>query len=108
MSDVLRWVCDQYRRKLLAVDESACHEVDLVMARAGQNWVFDETVIDPDELVTAQDIEQRFGVREFAVRDVARRRGVAVRGKRGKSNLYRLGDVLAARAGEDFHKKIVK
>lgn len=98
MSDILRWVADKYRSALLNVDRDECHRVDLVMVRAGQGWICDESVIDPEEVVTAGDIESRFGIREFAVRDLARRHGIVVRGKRGRANLYRLGDVLAARA----------
>lgn len=100
MSDILRWVCDQYRRRLMQLDPAACREVDLVMVRAGQNWVCDETVIDPDELVTAAQVEERHGIREFQVRYLARRYGVDVRGRSGKANLYRLGDILSARAAK--------
>lgn len=104
MSDVLRWVCDQYRTKLLHIDRDACHEIDMVMLRAGQGWVCDQTVIDPDELVTATDIQTRHGIGENAIRKLATRYGIKVRGKQGKYNLYRLGDVLSARAA----KKTVK
>lgn len=98
MSDVLRWVADKYRSALLAADREECHRVDLVMVRAGQGWICDESVVDPDESVTAADIEARFGIREFSVRDLARRHGIPVLGRRGKANVYRLGDILAARA----------
>lgn len=100
MSDILRWVCDMYRRKLMTVDPAACREVDLVMVRAGQNWVCDETVIDPDELVTAAQIGDRYGLKPFTVRALARRYGISVRGLSGQSNLYRLGDILSARAAK--------
>lgn len=100
MSDILRWVADQYRQKLLQVDQQACHEIDLVMARAGQSWICDETIIDPDELLTAGEIEARFGIREFTIRALARRYGIEVRGRRGLANLYRLGDILSARAAK--------
>lgn len=104
VSDVLRWICDQYRSRLNEVDPQACHEVDLIMARAGQEWVYNQTVVNPDEVMTAHDIERLYGIREFQVRYLARRYGVEIRGKEGKANLYRLGDVLAARAGKLIHK----
>lgn len=100
MSDVLRWVVDQYRRRLLEVDRDACHEVDLIMVRAGQGWVSNDAMVDPDELVTAQDVENRFGYRQVNLWSLIRRYGIESRGKRGQSNLYRLGDVLSARAAK--------
>lgn len=100
MSDVLRWVCDQYRTKLQDTDPAACMEVDSLMLDAGQGWVCDTTVIDPDELVTASEIEERYGIREFTVRALARRYGIKVLGKRENANLYRIGDILAARAAK--------
>ena len=100
MSDILRWICDQYRHKLLEVDPEACMAVDSLMMDCGQGWVCDTSVVDPDELVTASDIEDRYGIREFTVRAVARRYGIKIMGKREFSNLYRLGDILAARAAK--------
>jgi hypothetical protein len=75
-------------------------EIDSLMVDCGQGWVCDVTVVDPDELVTAVDVEDRYGVREFNVRALARRYGIKVHGNRGNANLYRLGDVLAARAAK--------
>lgn len=98
MSDVLRWICDQYRTKLQQVDPTACLEVDSLMVDAGQGWVCDVTVADPDELVTAIDVEDRYGIKDFTVRALARRYGIKVQGKRDSANLYRLGDILSARA----------
>ena len=100
MSDVLRWICEQYRNKLHDVSPAACMEVDSLMLDAGQGWVCDTSVIDPDELVTAQDVEDRYGVRDFTVRALARRYGIKVHGRRDNANLYRLGDVLSARAAK--------
>lgn len=100
MSDVLRWVCDQYRTKLQDTDPVACMEVDSLMVDAGQGWICDTTVVDPDELVTASDIEDRYGIREFTVRALARRYGIKVHGKSDTANLYRIGDILAARAAK--------
>ena len=100
MSDILRWVADQYRQKLLQVDQGACHEVDLVMTRAGQGWVCEESIINPDDVLTAAEIEAKFGIREFTIRALARRYGVEIRGRRGLANLYRLGDILSARAAK--------
>lgn len=95
MTDVLRWLVDIYRSRLREVDPEACRYVDYLAAAAGQGWVSDSTVVDLDEVLTAKEIEQRHGVREFAVRARARRRGVRPRGKRAGANLYRLGDILA-------------
>lgn len=100
MSDVLRWVVDQYRSKLLEIDRNACHEVDMVMLRIGQGWVCDQTVVDPDELVTARVMESRYGIGEAAIRALARRYGIEIRGKDGFANLYRVGDILSARAAK--------
>lgn len=100
MSDVLRWVADTYRTKLLQTDRDACREVDLIMVRAGQAWITNEAVVDPDELLTATEIQLRHGISENAVRKLALRYGIEVRGKQGKYNLYRIGDVLSARAAK--------
>lgn len=94
MSNSLRWLIDLYRQRLREVDPVACAQVDAVAQAAGQQWVSDDTVVDVDELLTAQEIEARHGVREWAVRARARRRGVMARGKRGGAKLYRLGDIL--------------
>lgn len=104
MSDVLRWVADQYRHRLLQVDRDACRQVDLIMVRAGQAWITNETVVDPDELLTATEIQERHGIGENAVRKLALRYGIKVRGKQGKYNLYRVGDVLSARAAKKCSK----
>ena len=100
MSDVLRWIADQYRNELLRQSPAACMEVDSLMLDCGQGWVCDATIADPDELVSAQDVEARYGIKDFTVRALARRYGIKVRGQRDNSNLYRLGDVLAARAAK--------
>ena len=75
-------------------------EVDSLMVDAGQGWICDTTVVDPDELVTASDVEDRYGIREFTVRALARRYGIKVHGRRDSANLYRIGDILAARAAK--------
>lgn len=98
MSDVLRWMCDQYRTKLYEVDPRSCRQIDTIMVRVGQGWICDERVMDPNELLTAREIEDRFGISRSAINMFALRAGVEVRGKRGRANLYRLGDVLEARA----------
>lgn len=100
MTDILRWVCDQYRKKLWEVDPRSCQQVDIRMINAGQSWVCDQTIVDPDELVTARQIQERHGIGEKYVRQLAIRYGVKVRGKDGKYNLYRLGDVLSAQAAK--------
>lgn len=104
MSDILRWVADEYRRKLFTISREACWEVDTLMIRAGQNWVCDESIVDPDELLTATEIQCRHGISENAIRKLATRYGIEVRGKQGKYNLYRLGDVLSARAAKKTRK----
>lgn len=104
MSDVLRWVADQYRTRLLQISREACHEVDLLMVRAGQGWITNESMVDPDELLTALEIQARHGIGENAVRKLALRYGIPVRGKQGKYNLYRIGDVLSARAAKKSSK----
>jgi hypothetical protein len=88
---------DQYRKRLLEVDPEYCRELDEQMVYVGQGWVCDTTVADPDELVTTQDIENRYGVNKNAMRAFIRRNSVVPRGRKGKSYLYRLGDILSAR-----------
>lgn len=96
--DVLRWVAEQYRTRLMEISEEACAQVDELMVRADQGWICDATVVDPNELLTSHEIEQRHGIQEAAVRALARRNDIEPQGKRGKANLYRLGDILSARA----------
>ena len=102
MSDVLRWMVDQYRVRLYESDPRLCRLVDEIMIRVGQGWVCDDGVVDLNELMTAQDIERRHGISLTAIRKIALRNGVEVRGKRGKWNLYRLGDILSARAKKNL------
>ena len=100
MSDVLRWICDQYRTKLYQTDPRSCRQVDEVMIRVGQSWVCDDRIVDPDDLMTVQEIESRHGITQVAIHKLVQRHGISVRGKRGKWNLYRLGDVLSARSAK--------
>lgn len=100
MSDVLRWVADQYRKRLFAISRDDCHAVDQIMVRAGQSWITDQSVVDPDELVTAQDVEDRFGYKQYNFWGLIRRYGIEPRGMRGRANVYRLGDVLSAKAAK--------
>jgi hypothetical protein len=99
VSDILRWVADQYRKELYRVDAEACHLVDLVMIRAGQSWVCDDTIVDVDELLTIRQLAVRFGVQPYVIRDLIAKHGIPTRGKidMGKAFLYRVGDVLKAR-----------
>ena len=98
MSDVLRWMVDQYRTKLYHSDPRMCRQVDEIMIRVGQGWVCDDGIVDPNSLMTAEDIERRHGISRGALRLLVHRHGIEVRGKQGKWNLYRLGDILAIRA----------
>lgn len=98
MSDVLRWVCDSYRKKLLSVSPEACREVDELMRRVGQGWICDNTVLDVEELVTTAVIQERYGISQKAIQDFARRNGIPVRKREGRTNFYRLGDILQARS----------
>lgn len=100
MSDVLRWVADQYRQRLFAISRDSCYEVDKIMVRAGQGWICDESVVDPDELVTSLDVGERHGISAGSLRLLVMRYGIPYRGKRGKYKLYRLGDILSARAAK--------
>jgi hypothetical protein len=88
---------DQYRKRLLEVDPAYCRELDEQMVYVGQGWVCDNTVADPDELVTTRDVEKRYGISGAALRAFIRRNGVSSRGRLGNSYLYRLGDILSAR-----------
>jgi hypothetical protein len=68
------------------------------MIHAGQGWICDSTVVDPEELVTTQDMQDRYGITATALRAFIRRNNLSPRGRSGNSRLYRLGDILAARA----------
>lgn len=97
MSDILRWVADQYRKELYRVDAEACHNVDLVMVRAGQSWVCDDSIVDVDELLTAKQFELKYGITENAVQKLVLRHGIPPRGKQGRAYMYRVGDILSLR-----------
>ena len=99
MSDTLRWIIDSYRNKLLAVAPTACFDLDDVMRQVGQGWVCDNSIVDPEELVTTQDVVDRYGISKAAIQAFTRRNNVKIRGRDGKSYVYRLGDILSARAG---------
>lgn len=81
------------------VDPAYCKILDEQMAQFGQGWISDDTIVDVNELLTAVEFEQRFGVRAFTLKDYARRHSIPKMGKRGRADLYRLGDLLAARSG---------
>lgn len=104
MSDVLRWMCDQYRTALYQLDPRTCRQVDEIMIRVGQGWICDEGIVNPDDLMTAEDIERRHGISQVAIRKLVSRYGIEIRGKQGKWNLYRLGDILSARAAKKLSK----
>lgn len=91
---------DNYRTRLQTVDPQACRDVDEVMCRVGHSWVCDETIVDPDELVTTKDIEDRYGITANAIRILVHTKGIPNRGRLGRFKIYRLGDILEARYGK--------
>lgn len=97
--DRLRRIIDHYRTALSEVDPAACRAVDDRMIEYGQRWVCDDhAIIDVNEMLSAKDIAERFGL---AVWDVYNweRMGFYSGVKRNGRKFYRLGDVLKAKSG---------
>lgn len=79
---------------------SRYEEIREFLAEHGQRWAVSDRIINVEDLVTAPEVAEEFGLEAFNVRDWARRHPDAIprRGKRGNQTLYRLGDVLAYQA----------
>lgn len=90
-----RRIIDAYRTKLMEVNPSACNEVDDYLWETGEGWVSDTREIDLDQLWTAREISERFGVTQQNVRDWARRHPDKITThKRGHKALYSVREVL--------------
>jgi predicted kinase len=84
-----------YRDRLLDTDAAACAELDQVMLAYGQQWIIDGFAVDPETLMTTQDLAEMADVSEDAVRNWVSRWPLHRRGRSdGGRNLYRWGDVI--------------
>lgn len=104
LSDIFRWIIDQYRTRLQDVDPEQCRRVDETMIRVGHQWVCDDTIIDPEELVTTEDIERRFGITRQTLYNLTHRHDVKAKGRLGRNNVYRLGDIISARSNNNLNR----
>ncbi|OMC55450.1 hypothetical protein A5747_13530 [Mycobacterium sp. IS-836] len=81
-------------------DASVCGIVDDNMRDWGQGWVCSETPVDVNRLMSAKEIAEEFGLQPWNVHDWARRHPDLIpKHKQDGRTLFRLGDVLAYRAG---------
>lgn len=98
--DRLKRIIDSYRTALMDIDPTACRHLDARMAEFGQGWVAGNVVIDVNNLVTAQEVAEQFGLQPWNVHDWSRRHPDAIpkRGAKDGKTLYRLGDILAYQA----------
>lgn len=95
--DRFRRIIDHYRNALADADLQACMALDKRMADYGQAWVSDNSIIDVNEMMTAQELAERHGIAVWDVFNWERQgkyRGV----KCGSRKRFRQGDVLAAKA----------
>lgn len=96
-----RRIIDAYRAKLMEVSPAACNEVDDQMWHEGNGWVCDDREIDLDQLWTAKEIAERFGLSQQNVRDWARRHPDQITThKRGSKALYSVREVLRYQANK--------
>lgn len=96
-----RRIIDAYRAKLREVSPAACNEVDDKLWSAGEKWISDDTEIALDQLMTAREIAERFGLSVQNIRDWARRHPDRITThKRGRQALYQLRQVLMYQASK--------
>ncbi|QFG10324.1 excise [Mycobacterium phage DyoEdafos] len=98
--DRYRRIIDHYRTALADIDLEACLVVDKKMAEYGQPWVSDNSIIDVNEMLSAKQLAERFGLSEWNVRDWARRHPERIRKHKAANGrtLFRVGDVLTYHA----------
>ena len=70
--------------------------VDKQMIQYGQPWVCDNSIIDVNEMMSAKQLAERFGLSEWDVRNWARRNPELIRTHKAANGrtLFRVGDVL--------------
>ncbi|ADL71052.1 hypothetical protein LEBRON_89 [Mycobacterium phage LeBron] len=98
--DRYRRIIDHYRSALAEADYEACAKVDNQMVEYGQGWVCDNSIIDVNEMLSAKELAERFGLSEWNVRDWARRHPDKIRKHKAANGrtLFRVGDVLTYHA----------
>lgn len=94
-----RRIIDAYRGKLMEAAPKACEQVDdLMWASKRTKWVVDNDPVDLDELMTAREIAERFGLEVHNIRAWARRHPDEIHPiRRGSKVLFLLREVLAYR-----------
>lgn len=105
--DRLRRIIDHYRSALAEVDLEACLAVDNRMVAYGQGWVCDNSIIDVNEMLSAKDISERFGIPEWDIRNWSYRNPDKIRkyqSAKGKRAKFRVGDVLTYYANREIKK----
>ncbi len=70
------------------------------MAEYGQPWVSDNSIIDVNEMLSAKQLSERFGISEWDVRNWAKRHPDKIRRHKAANGrtLFRVGDVLTFHA----------
>lgn len=98
--DRLKRIIDHYRSALAEVDYEACANLDNLMVNCGQGWVCDNSIVDVNEMLSAKQMAEKFGLVEFDVRNWSRRHPELIRKHKAANGrtLYRVGDVLTYHA----------
>ena len=103
-----RRIIDQYRTALQEVDPAACRRVDILMARCGEGWIKagGGDPVDPDRLMTAQDVAGELGYNSWDITNWSRRHPEKIpKYKQGTRILFRIGDVMAFQAAQGNSQK---
>lgn len=84
----------------MEVSPAACNEVDDRMWKEGEEWVSYAAELEPDQLLTAGEIRERYGIEVYKVRSWARRHPDKITThKRGRRVFFLLREVLSYAAG---------
>lgn len=83
----------------MEISPAACNAVDDRLWAAGEKWISDNSEVALDQLMTAREIAERFGLSVQNIRDWARRHPDKITThKRGRQALYQLREVLGYQA----------
>jgi hypothetical protein len=95
-----RRIAALYRQQLEASDPAACRALDQLMYDAGEYWVADRRPLDPEELLSAPDLAQYLGIRQYDLRNWSNRGHIGKYTADDGSPLYSTGEVLAHMASK--------
>lgn len=88
-------VAHMYRDRLADEAPDACAELDEVMHSFGQCWIIEGFAVDPETLLTTDDLAEVADVTVNAVRNWVARWPLAPRGRNDAGRtVYRWGDVI--------------